>query len=129
MRNNSGGHTARKRLLSGISAILGVWLVLSPAALGIPGGRLASSSIISGIVIIVLAITRFLWRHTSALSYSAAVVGAWVVMSPWVFDYLTGGFRTWSFVLAGGVIAVIAVLSLTSSAVQHPWTPKDSRST
>jgi hypothetical protein len=117
------------RLLSGISAILGVWLVLSPAALGLPGGRLASSSIISGIVIVTLAVIRFLWRHTSALSYCTAVVGAWVVMSPWVFDYLTGGFRTWSFVLAGGVIAAIAVLSLTSSALRHPWIPKDSQST
>jgi hypothetical protein len=129
MRNNSEGHTARMRVLGGVSALLGAWLVLSPAALGIPGGRLASSSVISGILIIVLAVARLLWRHTSALSYSTAVVGAWVVMSPWVFDYLTAGFRTWSFVLAGGVVAVIAVLSLTSSAVRHPWAPEDSQST
>jgi len=124
VRQNDYDHTNRVRVLSATSALLGLWLILAPSVLGIPSGPFAWSGAISGVLIVISSIIRFRSRHTPALSWSNAIVGAWVVMSPWVFTYLTADFRTWSYVLVGGVVAVIAILSLTSSAAAHPWTPK-----
>jgi hypothetical protein len=124
MQSNEQSHTSRMRVLSAVSMLLGAWLVIAPIVLAIPAGPFAWSGALAGVLIVIFSVVRFLSRHTAALSWGSAVIGAWVVMSPWVFDYLTAGFRTWSYVLAGGVVAVIAILSLTSSAANHPWTPE-----
>lgn len=124
MQAQEQGHTQRMRMLSGISALVGIWLIAAPSALGIPSGPCSWNGVIAGALILVFSGIRLLSRHTPVLSWGSAIVGAWVVMSPWVFNYLTAGFRTWNYVIAGALVAVIAVLSLTSSAVQNPWTPK-----
>jgi hypothetical protein len=124
MRDLEQNHTNRMRIMSGISAALGAWLVIAPAVLGIPAGPFARSGVVAGVLIILFSVIRFLSRHTTVLSCATALAGAWVIMSPWVFSYLTSGFRTGSYVLVGALVAVIAALSLTSSAAKHPWAPK-----
>ena len=124
MKNVEQNHTRRTQVMSAISALMGLWLVIAPTALRVPAGDFARSAAIAGALIVAFSVIRFLSRHTAMLSWATAIVAAWVIMSPWVLGYLTAGFRTWSFVLVGAGVGIIAFLSLTSSAVAHPWTPQ-----
>jgi hypothetical protein len=112
------------RMTSGINALLGLWIVISPWAVGAPSPAVARSATAAGLVIAVCSAIRFMSRGTAALSWANVVLGGWVVLSPWVYGgYTTGDIRTWNYFVAGALIAGLEGLSLTFSALRHPWSP------
>ncbi len=42
------------------------------------------------------------------------VLGAWLVASPWIFDYSTLSAATWNSVMVGALIAVIGITRVVS---------------
>src|SRR4051812_49250890 len=114
-------HERRVRVLDGISALLGLWLIISPWIVGAPGQKVATSGIAVGAVILVLAAIRVLYKHTAAMGWVISLLGAWTIMSPWVLGQTSGDFRSWNYILVGVIVAALEVYSLTSSATQPNW--------
>jgi SPW repeat len=105
------------RFLATLNAALGVWLVSSSLAFG-PTNTLAINGAVCGVLIIVCAAARAAVKGSSVLSWINAIVGAWLVVSPWIIGGVTRDFRTWNFFIVGVLVAGVAVLSLTSSGVR-----------
>ena len=89
-----------------LSAGLGVWLMFAPSVFRITGPG-ADSSHLAGALVVTFALIA-LAEVARAARFANILIGAWIVISPWV---MSGGGITakWSGVAAG--IAVI-LLSL-----------------
>ncbi|WP_227420599.1 NAD-dependent epimerase/dehydratase family protein [Roseitranquillus sediminis] len=66
------------------NAGLGVWLICSPPLLGYDDGWMIASSIVSGALLVVLALLSLSWQMGWA-RWASAVVGLWVLFAPLVF--------------------------------------------
>ncbi|MGH8136627.1 MAG: SPW repeat protein [Terriglobia bacterium] len=115
-----GNHGKRVRMSSGVNALLGLWLIVCPWILGAPARNVAWSGVIAGILIVCLAVIRFTSRHTTALSWMNVLLGVWVIMAPWILGSTSGDMQTWTYVIAGTLVAVLEMFSLTSSAIRRP---------
>jgi len=118
-------HDSRVRLFSGVHALLGLWLIVSPFIVGAPGRSVATSGMAVGVLIVILAGVRLAYKRTATMSWGMVLLGAWTVMSPWVFDQHTGDARTWNYVIVGLIVAAMAAYSLTSSATQPNWRQRE----
>jgi hypothetical protein len=91
---------------------LGVLIVLSPWFATQPDhSAVVANALIVGILVFGLSQLEYLslqrWEEAGAF-----VLGIWLIVSPFIFDY-TGAdaLRTWHFVL-GGLVTALAVLQL-----------------
>jgi hypothetical protein len=110
------------RWASGINALLGAWLVVSPWFYGYvkEEGVVVWPSVVTGAAIGVLGLTRFLWpREGPALSWSNLFLGAWVAMSPWSREFADDSDRFWNSLVVGSAVAILAVWSICATAVFH----------
>jgi hypothetical protein len=70
-----------------ISLILGVWLVLSPWALGFTGTPVAMwNAVLFGVLIAIMALMALVEFHDWE-EWADMAIGAWLVVSPWVLGY------------------------------------------
>jgi hypothetical protein len=111
---------------SAVIALLGLWLIVSHWVLGAPGPKIATSGVICGVIILICSGIRFAYRHTSLMSWINALAGAWILGAAWIFNENSPDVRTWSYTIAGAVIACLEVISLTSSALR-PQTARTNR--
>ena len=114
-------NTSNRRVISASSAVialLAAWLIVTPWMIGAPGARVATNGIICGALILTCSWIRFAYRHTSALSWINALVGAWVIGAAWVFGENSADVRTWNYSIVGVVVALLEAISLTSSAMR-----------
>ena len=116
-------------LSSAVVAVLGLWLVITPWAIGAPGPRVALNGVICGVLILVCSGIRFAYRHTSALSWINALLGAWVIGAAWVFNESGVDVHTWNYTIVGVVIALLEAMSLSSSAMRPRMSPTGRLST
>jgi hypothetical protein len=114
-------HDRRVRLFEGVSGLLGLWLILSPFIIGAPGPHVATSGIVVGVLVVLLATVRLVFKHTIVVGLIIALLGAWTIMSPWVLGQTSEDFRTWNYVLVGVIVAAMEAYSLTSSSTQPNW--------
>jgi hypothetical protein len=74
-----------------------------------------------GTLMLVLAFTRILWPGWStAASYLNSLLGAWVIISPWIFGYTDWLALT---VLSVGAGAAVIGMSLFSASFTRPLRP------
>src|SRR4051794_34414005 len=106
-------HNFRVRATSVVSALVGIWLIVSPNFLTLPNATLARSAAVCGMIVLVCAAIRFIARFTAAASWAMLAIAAWTITSPWVFDAATGDRRTWNLVLSGMILAAMQAYSLT----------------
>jgi hypothetical protein len=118
-------HERRVRLLSGISALLGLWLIASPWIVGAPGPSVANSGMAVGALILIASLVRFVLKRTVVLSWGMMLLGGWTMMSPWVLGQELGNFRTFNYVVVGLLVVVMGAYSLTSSATQPNWRQRE----
>jgi hypothetical protein len=92
--------------------VLGVLIVLSPWFTTQPDHTaVVANALIVGILVFGLSQLEYLslqrWEEAGAF-----VLGIWLIVSPFIFDY-TGAdaLRTWHFVL-GGLVTALAILQL-----------------
>jgi hypothetical protein len=116
-------HNFRVRAFSTASALLGVWLIISPRLLHTPSPSLATSVTVVGALVLASAAVRFFAGHTVALSWLVLVLGAWTVASPWTFGIVTGDARTWNYIICGILLAGVETYSITSSSFRRAWRP------
>jgi SPW repeat len=114
-------HDARVRVLSGINALLGLWLIVTPWIIGAPHENAAINGMTVGALTSIFALVRFGRKHTSILSWINLLLGAWLAMAPWVLGEPSGDARTWNYVIVGMLIAAMETYSLTSTTTQPNW--------
>jgi hypothetical protein len=115
-------HSKQVRVASGVNAVLGLWLIISPWVYGYAAGNGGSmlNSVIVGAVIAVLAFLRTRSpRENAGLSWTNLVLGAWTALSPWIFSYLEGG-RLWNSLLVGLAVIGFAIWSGSATAADRP---------
>lgn len=95
-----------------VNALVGVWVIVSPWALGFEGSSMAmSNAVIIGIALVATALGAVLvpraWEE-----WTEAALGLWLVVSPWILGF--GGHREamLSTMVAGLVVIALAVWTL-----------------
>ncbi len=91
-------------LLAG--ALLGLWLMASPAVLGITGAA-ADSDHLAGALVVTWAVIAFgeVARPARLLNVP---IGLWIVVAPWLLSGHTGASR-WNDVLIGAAVVALSV--------------------
>jgi hypothetical protein len=94
-----------------INLVLGIWLIVSPLALGYTAQTTpAWNAYAIGIVVAVLSAAA-LWQFQKWEEWLSALLGAWLIVSPWILGYSVGHVETWNQVIVGIVVGVLAFWS------------------
>ena len=89
-----------------VSVGLGVWLVLTPSALGITGAAAHSDHLVGALIVTTAVIA--LADVGRATRFLNIVFGGWVIAAPWLLAGATSA-STWSNAIAGAVVIVLSV--------------------
>lgn len=118
-------HAFQVRAASGINAALGLYLIASPWIWGYGAhGSAVWNSVAAGAVIALFAAARVRDpHHVSTLSWVNLMLGAWTIVSPWVFGYSPNGAAMWNNIILGAAVIVLAIVSGTATATEHPAAP------
>jgi hypothetical protein len=110
--------TSQVKVATGPNFLPGIWNIITArdyAAIYTSGS--AWNSIIVGIVIAVFAAIRFFSpRSAVGLSWINALLGIWMIISPWVYGYAsTNTPRTWNSVIFGIIVLILGVWSAAAT--------------
>lgn len=109
--------TGQVATASGLNLLLGIWLIVAPWVLDYSDVTAAVwNQVTVGIVVAVLALARVAApRQFASLSWVNAVLGAWLVIAPFVLAYEGGGGAPaaviWNDVIIGLSILALGVWS------------------
>ncbi len=97
-----------------ITAIIALWLIVSPEALGYGAGDASWNPVVSGALVLVLSIARLMssWR-TLALGVILFVLGAWLSISAFLLDAPVSG--QWNQASFGGGVALLSIVGLAGA--------------
>jgi hypothetical protein len=111
-------HAGQVRLASGLNVLAGLYLLFSSWINGVNGGNTANG-IIFGIIVVILAATRMAGNAGPWASWIDALIGIWVILSPWVYGY-SGEPWMWNSIVVGIIILILGIWSATASTTGHP---------
>jgi hypothetical protein len=113
-------HAAQARTASGVNILLGIWLIVSPWVFDYRGKSAVSSNIILGALIALLAMSRLAWlRNSAGLSAINLVLAFWTIYSPWAYQYTASEGALLDNVVAGILVAALAIRSATATDAEH----------
>lgn len=110
--------TSQVKVASGLNFLAGIWIIISAWVYGaIYTSGSAWNSIIIGIVIAVFAAIRFFSpRSAVGRSWINALLGIWMIISPWVYGYVnTNEARMWNSVIFGIIVLILGVWSAAAT--------------
>ena len=101
-----------KRWQDWINGVLGLWIIVSPWALKhtMPGdgGSLAMWNLWTvGVAVLVIA-TVALVAFEAWEEWTNVVLGAWLLISPWLLGFSTSTALAWSTAIIGALVVVLA---------------------
>lgn len=104
-----------------LNAVLGVWVILSPWVLGYQDTRLAMiNALVVGLALSAAALGAIFvpraWEE-----WTEVVLGAWLVIAPWVFGFSTHYQATLGTVVTGLVIVALALWTLLTDEDYRNW--------
>jgi SPW repeat len=96
----------------GISFLAGFWIFFAPWIIGSRGGALAiGDHIVVGILLILFAINGLAefrrWKE-----WVNIVLGAWMLISPWLLHFSGLTALTWNAVISGVVVIICSCWAL-----------------
>ncbi len=99
-----------------INVLLGLWLIISPWALGFAGDTTLAWNVWTvGAIIAVVAIAALVafqrWEE-----WINVALGAWLIASPWVLGFAGNEAAMWNAVVVG---IAVGGLALWSSMIEH----------
>lgn len=117
------------RIASGVTALLGAWLVVAPWFYGFAAAEETGMHFIvaTGSAIGILGTIRYLWpREGIVLSWANLFLGGWLLLAPWARGYETVEERFWNSTVVGTAVIVLSVWSICSTAIfnvtrNDPW--------
>ncbi len=105
------------KTLSWLVAVAGLWEVLAPFILGYSAATVAMwNAIIVGVVLIILGIWAAVNEVVSldrTLNWISAVLGVWLVVSPFILGYSAMVAAMWNNIIVGAVVIVLAAWAAT----------------
>ena len=104
-----------------VNALVGVWLILSPWALGFQSNLIAmGNAVIVGLLLIATALGAIFvpraWEE-----WTETALGAWLVVSPWVLGFSALKTPMVSAVVSGVVVMVLALWVLATDKDYAGW--------
>jgi hypothetical protein len=109
---------ATDREASWISSVLmlaGVWLILAPYLLGYVSQEAATSDILSGIAVGVLAsIGALAATRSRATAWLSLAVGVWLLLAPFVLGYTAEQTPFWNDIIMGAVVIALSIWRLAA---------------
>ncbi len=113
---------------SGINILLGVWIIISPFVLAFRHSPAAAwNNVVVGFVIGLLALVRASGAcHQPGWSWGNAVLGLWLIVSPFVLGFTHLAAATVDNILVGVVVGLLALtraLTARPSRAAAPTTP------
>jgi SPW repeat-containing protein len=103
-----------------VDMVLGAWLAISPWILGFTdNGAATRNAVIIGIAIAVLSGSTFL-IYNAIEEWIDAVLGIWLIVSPWVLSSSGDSAVTADFVIIGAVVAGLSGYEIWASRHGHP---------
>ena len=110
------------KVLNWIVALAGLWELLSPFILGYSAMTVAMwNAIIFGVILIITGLWAALTTEMGAekiLNWFNALVGLWLVVSPFILTFSAAMVPLWNGIIVGVVViilALVAVLAFTGS--------------
>lgn len=99
-----------------VCLMLGLWLIVSPWALGFTALQFATwNAVIFGLVIVLMTLAELIEFHDWE-EWTDMVIGGWLAISPWALGFTAeaGGSRlaAGNFLIAGLAVLVMAGWSL-----------------
>jgi len=113
-------HFGQVKVASGLNFLTGVYLLISAWAAGATSGATANG-IIFGIIVAILAATRFTGATGPWASWLDALIGVWMIVSTWVFGYTEYGWK-WNSIIVGIIMIVLGVWSALATQTAHQGT-------
>lgn len=110
--------TPTAKSVDGLQLLAGLWLAISPWAVGFRAvtPSLTISNLICGIAVAVLALSfATSWGRTHGLSWVVPVIGAWTIVSPWIIS-ATHGHPVDAGMIVNNVITGLVILALGLAA-------------
>ncbi len=105
------GERIARQWQDAVNALLGLWLVVSPWLLGYAGETAAAwNAWIPGVIVAVAAIAALTAFHEWE-EWVNALLGLWLVISPWLLGYAAVTAAVWNHVVVGLVTLALAVWS------------------
>ncbi len=114
MANSASLRGGEKNIQDWINLVCGVLLFASPWALRFTGDPMAARTAWVGGVIIFLASVAALAQFAEWEEWVALIVGALVIIAPWVFGFTTIHAAMWSCVVLGAIVVL--------SSISEIWT-------
>ena len=107
-----------------IELVVGLWLLLSPLALGFFSNPVAS------IVTILVATVVFFVSQLGIANQQPweewvnLIAAVFLISSPWLFGYASIATATWNSILCGGLLVLLTVLQMVEEygALKHKTT-------
>lgn len=104
-----------------LNGLLGVWVLLSPWALGFQDTRLAmANAVIIGLALIAAALGAIFvpraWEE-----WTEGALGLWLVISPWALGFSTHDHATMNALVSGMVIVALALWTLMTDKDYNGW--------
>lgn len=104
--------------LSWLVAVAGLWEIVSPYILAYSTTTVAMwNAYIAGVVLIILAVWAALSEQTRLdrnLEWINAVVGVWLILSPFALNYSAVVAALWNNIIVGVVVIVLAAWAATT---------------
>lgn len=105
-----------------VNALLGLWVLLSPWALGFQDERtIMLNAVIVGAALVVVALGAILvpraWEE-----WTEGALGLWLIASPWALGFMAQEQARLNAVVAGLAIVVLALWTLLTDKDYSGWT-------
>lgn len=112
-------HFTTRRWQDQVILLLGVWLLVSPAAFGYAAGSPAAiNAFIAGVIMVALATFDLYKTYVWAVLLNL-VVGIWVAVSPWLVHVVRDRWMTGSLLLVGVAAIVLGMWELRTDPELH----------
>lgn len=97
---------------SGTNILLGLWLVLSPFFFGYASSAELGSDMLAGAAIALLAAFRTFQRDVGDWAdWLTALLGVWVLLSPWIIGFSNNQAHTFNDVMVGTIVLAFSLVS------------------
>ena len=105
------------------TAVVGIWLIVSPEALGYAPDDASWNPIVCGVLIVVFSIARLVRPEIArTLAVITFVIGAWLVISAFILDAPPSGQLNQAGF--GGIVALLSLIGLAGAQRGHELNPR-----
>jgi hypothetical protein len=103
-----------------VTALIGIWFIIAPWALGfVSHSAMMATSIIGGAILLGLGGTATLYSVVFRESWPhmlSVVVGVWFAIAPWVLSESNRTGTLWTSLLGGLTVVILSTWLATASA-------------